>query len=1295
MTPKRLLAALLTVSAVLLPALVAQEVGAWPNGPNENPLDDPPSDPSFVQFNADGQVTGGEWNFWSFVPELWADNPGFRQDEIAMGTGLWADKAWQVTPGDSNVLIAVLDSGAYWDSRDLINKYYLNRGELDVDGHRPMRCDGDSGDPMDVNGDGRFNIQDYLHCDAAGELARLDAAPGNGNGVLEPQDLLRHFSDGTDDDGNGYIDDISGWDFFWNDNDAYDDNRFGHGNGEARDSSAEGDNGIDGLGVCPRCTVMMVRAGDSFVADSNDFASGVSFAVDSGAKVIQEALGTITMSTFAYEALEYAYVNNVAVIASAADELSYHHNMPGTANHTIYVHAIVHDADRSEATTFLNYNNCTNYGGQLALSSPGGGCSSEATGVTSGHTGLIYSAALQAPLDPPLSSDEVRGILIMSADDIDVPESRDLSKVGLPCTQVDAAEVCGTDGLFSCFIPIQNKEDPTALPVGECFNTKFPSGEGWDLHFGYGRNNARKSVDMVVSGQIPPEVDVIAPLWFATIDPMRTSTLEISGRIGDRADGRPARYASYAYVVEYALGVDPKAGWTEIATGTTPGITGTLGTLDLTTLPAAFDFSNRPRDPHEDAITLRVRVTATGPEGEVRSEHRKTAFIHHDETLFPAFPVNLGTSGESSPKMWDIDGDGKDEVVIATSNGFLHVFNEDGTEAPGFPVALGWRPGHDPADPANHRGACAYREDKTGCKATNGQMNPDVHQALTQGTVGIADLDNDGTDEIVVSTYDGSLFVFEANGASKAGFPVTTDYSLSASARVQATGEQNVMDHGFATAPVLYDLDGDGDLEIIQTAMDQHVYVWHHDGTAKAGFPVLCRDVEEGNRGARILVTPAVGDIDLDGEPEIITGTNEYYNENEVRFYIIKADGNDAVGGPFELGGPIVAFALIGQILPVVGEGIVSNPVIADINFDGRPEFALEGIAGVPTFYQLNEDIDDEQLVVISRANAALFGPQSNSLDAPAFPLVNHGSVGRLDPSGSLSYVKGTAGFNFASAFAEGGTRLVFDHQLSAWNMNPAAGDPRQLPFIEGFPQKMDDWQFFMNPALADLTGDGLSEVIVGSGGYLVHAFDYHGNDAPGFPKFTGGWIISSPTIGDVDGDGKLDVVTMTRNGWLYLWKTEGDSTNRIDWSGYGHDPRNTNNYATPLKRYSDQSICGNGVLEDGESCDGTDVGDATCASAGNFDGGTLSCTDQCAFDTAACTLGGVNNATNNGANNATNNGSNNATNNGTNGEQPPPTRTTDDDGCCSVPNARPTSLPLLPLALLLIGAALLATRRR
>jgi len=471
----------LAFSFALIPALSA--ANNWPPALGADPKDPQnwPNDPGY----------GGQWNYWSFVRAPATQT--VRPEELALGSGFHADEAWQTTIGDRRVLIAVLDSGIRWGSPDLVNKFYLNAGELPV----PEAACGVAPaghDPHDANGDGIFNIQDYAR-PAPNDPTHLPVTPcdsrvhdTNGNGFIDPQDLINIFSDHVDDDHNGYVDDISGWDMFEDDNDPNDDTDFGHGTGESHDSSAEGNNQRDSLGVCPECTVMMIRTGDSFVVDTADFAMAVLYAVDRGANVVQEALGSVDNSSLAQAAINYAYAENVTVIASAADEDSFHQNYPGSNQHTVYVHAIRYDSSSWQtATTYLNFNNCTNYGGQLVLSTPGTGCSSEATGRTSGMAGLLYAAALQANILPPraaetdpqghrrLSGEEVKQLLVTTVDDINIPNY-----------------------------------DPA---------TQYPSQPGWDQRFGYGRPNIGRAVRQVAAGKIPPEVDIDRPYWFEVVYP--------------------------------------------------------------------------------------------------------------------------------------------------------------------------------------------------------------------------------------------------------------------------------------------------------------------------------------------------------------------------------------------------------------------------------------------------------------------------------------------------------------------------------------------------------------------------------------------------------------------------------------------------------------------------------------------------------------------------------------------------------------------------------------------------------
>ena len=118
---------------------------------------------------------------------------------------------------------------------------------------------------------------------------------------------------------------------------------------------------------------------------------------------------------------------------------------------------------------------------------------------------------------------------------------------------------------------------------------------------------------------------------------------------------------------------------------------------------------------------------------------------------------------------------------------------------------------------------------------------------------------------------------------------------------------------------------------------------------------------------------------------------------------------------------------------------------------------------------------------------------------------------------------------------------------------------------FSGSPFPIEDYTFLVNQAVADITGDDYPEVVLGTGGYFVHAVDACGCEAAGWPKFTDGWITSTPAVGDIDGDHKLEVVTGTRDGYLFAWQTKGTDTGVIQWESFHHDNANTGNYGVML----------------------------------------------------------------------------------------------------------------------------------
>ncbi|MEM9070459.1 MAG: S8 family serine peptidase [Myxococcota bacterium] len=1155
------------LSCVLFASSALAQNPAWPNrGASVEDMRDPanwPDDPSYgFDISGTGEscigdglrcwdnTNGGQWNLWSFVPPSLADRDSFRQVETELGAGTWTDMAWTLTTGDRRVLIAILDSGINWDERDLTNQFYLNRAELESDSLDP-RCrptipDGHEGDSMDIDGDNFLSMRDWfagLSGDAAAALRTSLDEDGNRNGLADPGDLITICSDDVDDDGNGYTDDISGWDFHSDDNDPMDDTRYGHGTGEARWSAAEGNNGIGRIGFCPHCSILMVRAADSFVADAQDFAQSVIFSVDSGATVIQEALGSINGTTYMRRAIDYAYDNNAVVIASAADENSYHHNLPGTANHTLYIHAIrFAGSNPQNSDSFLAFSNCTNYGGQLAMSAPGTGCSSEATAVGAGISGLMISAALAddrpgGPLDPPLSAEEIMQIFKMEADDIHVPESQ---------------------------------------PDHPDFNSEwYPSLEGWDQRFGWGRTNSYKSVLAVWEGRIPPEVDITTPDWFRVLYPARDGSVTLRGHIDAR------RAENFDYVIEWAAGIEPTDDEFQVLdmqTGVTEAVDGDLATWDI----SGLDINNPAEQGAHNRYTVTIRIRAVahygGEIGDVRGETRRTYSIAPDDTLKEGFPLALGVqngtdihrgaSGEGSPKLADIDGDDILEIVYGDADGLLHVINgDDATEVPGFPVQIGRLRGLDPDDPNNVLGSDAYE---------SGDVPADDVASSLLASAAVGDLDGDGSLEIVVTTIEGDIWAVEPDGSIRTGFPIALpNVPSSDPRRMGPANRDSIVERGAFASPALADLDDDDQLEIIQPAFDGNVHVFRADGSVQPGFPVeitapqLWRD-EEDAQPSRIMTSPAIGDANGDDLLDIAVGSNEYGDDSgSGAIHLIHGDGNLHEGGAAHENWPVQVVSL--ELLPLVGRGTTSNVAMADADGDGVSELAITGTASqifiVPGVQPARGE--GERELRYSTLNSGARGLLSNISDPIDRPLLNtfaSGSFGDFDQDGIPDFTTGGAGVKLAANLAGGYKNEPFAHQIGMWTTQPPEGSERRLAApMDGFPQQIEDYLFFMNPTSADVSGDGYPEVVVGSAGYWLHAWDACGEEAPGFPKFMGSWIIASPALGDVDGDGMLEVVSTTRLGYMFVFDTEGPADGSITWPEWRHDNHNSGNFDMDL----------------------------------------------------------------------------------------------------------------------------------
>src|SRR3989454_5375668 len=221
--PMRRGTAVLLVVALLAAtaALVVAQARMWPGPPTDtNPRANTPNDHDFDYAEPDDEdgdympnaasVFDEDHRLFGFAPNdtkntaLYGDpnNPRAGQPQVS---GVSADLAWKLSIGDQSVGIAICDTGIRWDREELRRRIRLNTGELPVPCGPTAGMKGQALAAYDCDGDGIFTPDDY-----AGIVAPNEGPHGDPT-KLDGEDIIVHFSDGVDDDGNGFVDDIAGW----------------------------------------------------------------------------------------------------------------------------------------------------------------------------------------------------------------------------------------------------------------------------------------------------------------------------------------------------------------------------------------------------------------------------------------------------------------------------------------------------------------------------------------------------------------------------------------------------------------------------------------------------------------------------------------------------------------------------------------------------------------------------------------------------------------------------------------------------------------------------------------------------------------------------------------------------------------------------------------------------------------------------------------------------------------------------------------------------------------------------
>jgi subtilisin family serine protease len=270
-----------------------------------------------------------------------------------------APTAWDITVGDEDVVVAVIDTGMDMDHPDLVGNLWMNSGEI--------------------------------------------------------------AGDGLDNDGNGYVDDVNGWSFVEDSNAPEDDH--GHGTHCAGTVGAVGNNANQVVGVCWEVSIMPVRAGTGTGLLDSDIVDSIRYAAGNGAKVLSNSYGGTGFSQTIYDAVSYANDQGAVFVAAAGNDASNNDLLPQyPASYDLPNVISVAATDSGDSLASFSNFGATSVDlaapGEGIVSTYLNGSTATLAGTSMACPHVSGALALLVSIDPGVDPSEARQILLSSVDPV-------------------------------------------------------------------------------------------------------------------------------------------------------------------------------------------------------------------------------------------------------------------------------------------------------------------------------------------------------------------------------------------------------------------------------------------------------------------------------------------------------------------------------------------------------------------------------------------------------------------------------------------------------------------------------------------------------------------------------------------------------------------------------------------------------------------------------------------------------------------------------------------------------------